>query len=116
MKQQRQHERLDIRLSAEVHAGDRVFTATTRNMSVGGCCLESAYPLAEDAELRLDLFMVYDGIEDERMPPLTVGGAVQWAAPTDDEQLHLAGVRFSQITEAQTRWLEQFLSRAGTDD
>jgi c-di-GMP-binding flagellar brake protein YcgR len=113
MIQRREHERIDVKMSAEVRTASHSFTATTRNLSVGGCCLESSYPLAEESELRLDLFVVVDGIEDERMPPLTVAGTVQWSAESDEASVHLAGVKFSAITAAQTKWLEQFIARTG---
>ncbi|RMH42786.1 MAG: PilZ domain-containing protein [Deltaproteobacteria bacterium] len=115
MTEHRVHPRFAIRLSAEVACGDRTFTGTTRNVSVGGCCLESAFPLAEGAEVRLDLFVVVDGIEDERMPPLTTRATVQWAAEQDDGAF-AAGLRFTGLTAAQQRWLDQFLARTGAGD
>jgi len=110
MNNQRVHQRYDIRLSAEVTHDGRTFTGTTRNLSAGGCCVESAYPLVESAEVRLDLFIVVDGVEDERMPPLTTLGHVQWSAETDDGQ-HAAGIQFSSLTDAQQKWLQSFLGK-----
>ena len=110
MNEHRVHQRFDVRLSAEVTTGNRTFTGTTRNLSAGGCCVESAFPLAEDAEVRIDLFVVFDGIEDERMPPLTARGTVQWAAEMDAGS-HAAGIQFVGMTEAQTKWLQSFLTK-----
>ena len=109
---QRAHKRFELHLSAEVSAGARTFTAVTRNLSAGGCCLESAHPLSENAELGVNLFLVVDGVEDERMPPLAARGTVQWVAETDDAHF-AAGIKFVGLNPAQTQWLEQFLTRSG---
>ena len=114
MSDNRQHQRFDVRLSAEVTTPERTFTATTRNLSVGGCCVESPYRLVEESEIRVDLFVVFDGIEDERMPPLTTRCSVQWAAETD-EGVHAAGVQFIGMTEAQAKWLQSFLTKVDHD-
>ena len=111
----RAHTRHDVRLSADAKHEGHSFTATTRNLSAGGVCLESSYPFTENAPIRLDLFMVIEGIEDERMPPLTVEGSVQWTADDDEEHTHVAGVQFTAITDAQARWLEQFLAKTGQE-
>ena len=111
----RAHQRFQIRLSADVAAGGRQFTATTRNLSAGGVCLESAYPFEEGGSLGLSLFLVVDDVEDESMPPLEVRGTVQWTADDDEEHVHIAGVQFSEISDAQRAWLESFLARSGTD-
>jgi c-di-GMP-binding flagellar brake protein YcgR len=115
MSEHRVHPRYDIRLAAEVTTSERTFTATTRNLSSGGCCLESHYPLPEGAEIRLDLFVVYEGVEDERMPPLSTRGTIQWAAETDDGSL-TAGVKFEGLTDAQQQWLGTFLNKSAHDD
>ncbi len=114
MTEHRAHPRYDVHLSAEVTLGERTFTATTRNLSVGGCCIDSAYPLPEEAEVGLSLFLVVEGIEDERFPPLQTRGTVQWAAETD-ENSHAAGLKFVGITDAQQQWLEQFLAKSGQE-
>ena len=108
----RAHQRFVIRLSADVTQGERRFTATTRNLSAGGMCLESAYPFREDSPLALSLFLVVDDVEDETMPPLEVRGTVQWTADDDEEHVHIAGVQFSTISDAQRAWLERFLARS----
>jgi hypothetical protein len=114
MMEQRQHPRRDVRLSAEVVSEQTTFTATTRNLSVGGCCLDADYVFHEDATLHLSLFLVVDGVEDARMPPLVARGTVQWTAETDDCR-HSAGIRFIGLSDAQTQWLEQFLAKTDHD-
>lgn len=113
-QQRRAHPRFELRLAAEVTHGEQEFTATTRNVSRGGCCVESAYRLPENAEVGIALYLVVDGIEDDAMPPMALRGAVQWTAEADDappDARQVAGIRFLDITEAQQAWLEGVLQR-----
>lgn len=104
----RRHPRVAVRLSAEIEREDGAFTAVTKNLSTGGAALECDRPLREGEALRLSLFLVYDGIEDERTPPLVVGARVMWTGEGDDGS-HTAGVRFEGISQAQSDWLDRFL-------
>ena len=111
----RVHPRFDIKLAAEVTAGGRPFTATTRNLSDGGCCLESMFPMSEGTEIALDLFVVHEGVEDEQMPPLRTHGTIQWVAETDEGGTAV-GVKFVGMTQAQQKWLSAFLAKSVHDD
>jgi hypothetical protein len=111
-------------MSAEVHLGDRSFTATTRDLSEGGCGLELKQPLSENAEVTLGFFMVIDDVEEERVPPLWVKGRVAWVAELDpipsaagahsgagrDAGTTMAGIRFEVITDEQKAWVRQVLA------
>jgi len=111
----RAHPRFRLHLSAEIQTPKRTITAATRDLSVGGCCVESPYSLQEGLQIRLSLFLVIDGIECVETPPLIVGAQVQWTAENDEaplESRHLAGMRFTDATDAQRKWLEDFLARA----
>ena len=108
VEQKRQHTRVDVRMGAEIQTGGDVFTAITQDISVGGARLECERAVHEGDNVRLSLFLVYDGIEDERMPPLVVGARVQWVAETDEGAL-TAGFRFEGISQAQTDWLARVL-------
>jgi c-di-GMP-binding flagellar brake protein YcgR len=102
-----------IRLSAEVTTPERTFAAVTRDLSAGGCCLEAAYALPEEAELELALFVVVDDIEEAGMPPLRCRATVQWHASNDEaavEAQHLAGLRFAELSDAQLAWLARFFT------
>ncbi|HUH02199.1 MAG TPA: PilZ domain-containing protein [Kofleriaceae bacterium] len=110
----RAHERYNIHLSAEIFTGTSRFTATTRDLSVGGSCVEGGYPFEEGSEVDVSLFVVVDGIEDDATPPLRTRGVVQWTAENEDAPAnarHLAGLRFDHLTEAQHAWLEAVISR-----
>jgi len=104
----RQHQRVDIRMSAEVRTARSVFTATTRDVSEGGVGLSCDYPLDEGSEVVVGLFLVLDDVETDT-PPLWVKARVAWAAETDDRRYN-AGVRFEVITEEQSKWLRQVLA------
>ena len=102
----RQFQRTQIRMSAEVHLGESTMTGTTRDLSEGGVGLEVGKALPEGSEVTLGLFLVVDGVEEERLPPQWVKGRVVWAGELDDGR-HAAGVRFEVITDAQKEWLRQ---------
>jgi len=107
-EQRRQFARVPVRMSAEVHIGDTTFTATTRDLSQGGCGLEAAQPLPEGVELTLGLFLVVDEVEEAAVPPLWVKGRVAWSGELDSGGT-IAGIRFEVITEAQKAWIGQVL-------
>ncbi|HTB59212.1 MAG TPA: PilZ domain-containing protein [Polyangia bacterium] len=104
----RQHQRIDLRMSAEVRTARTAFTATTRDLSEGGAGLSSDRPLDEGEEVVLGLFLVVDDVESDT-PPLWVKARVAWSAETDDN-LYNAGVRFEVITDDQRTWLRQVLA------
>jgi c-di-GMP-binding flagellar brake protein YcgR len=104
----RQHQRVDMRMSAEVRTMRSVFTATTRDVSEGGVGLSCDYPLEEGSEVVLGLFLVLDDVETDT-PPLWVKARVAWAGESDDNRYN-AGVRFEVITDEQRKWLRQVLA------
>ena len=107
--QEREHVRIPLRMSAEVHFGGDSLTASTRDLSEGGCGLELARPLAESSEVTIGLFLVIDDVEDERIPPLWVKGRVVWCAERDNGGA-AAGVRFEVITNEQRGWIRQVIT------
>ena len=107
----RQHQRRDLRMSAEVRTARAVFTATTRDLSEGGAGLNCDRPLDEGEEVTIGLFLVLDDVEADT-PPLWVKGRVAWARPGQDHA-HAAGVSFEVITEEQRTWLRQVLREIG---
>src|SRR5580765_5513680 len=103
----RQHERRDLRMSAEVRTSRAVFTATTRDLSEGGAGLNCDRALEEGEEVTVGLFLVLDDVETDT-PPLWVKARVAWARPAEGRN-HAAGVRFEVITDEQRTWLRQIL-------
>ena len=105
-ERRRQFQRVQIQMSAEIHFGGNVFTGTTRDLSEGGVGLEASKALPEGGEVTLGLFLVVDGVEEERVPPLWVKGRVAWSGELDDGRF-MAGVRFEIITDEQKNWLSK---------
>jgi c-di-GMP-binding flagellar brake protein YcgR len=105
----REHQRLPIRMSAEVHTDDGAVTATTRDLSEGGVGIELGQTLTEGSSITLGFFLVVDDVEEERAPPLWVRGRVVWSGALDDGRA-AAGIRFEVITDAQKQWLRQVLA------
>ena len=112
--ERRAHQRFEIQLGAEIRTAERSFSAATKDVSVGGACIEGPYALEETSAIDLDLFVVVDGVEEAGFPPLTVRARVQWTAETDDPAVawrNLAGLRFEELDEAKRQWLERVLAR-----
>jgi c-di-GMP-binding flagellar brake protein YcgR len=108
VQSRRQHQRVDLRMSAEVRTSETAFTATTRDLSEGGAGLTTDRPLEEGQQVAIGLFLVVDDVESDT-PPLWVKARVQWCAESDDNQYN-AGVRFEVITDDQRSWLRQVLA------
>ena len=110
----RAHRRYTLHLAAEVRTATAGFTATTRDLSEGGCCIESAYPLDDGAQVGMSLYLVVDGIEDVHQPPLQVRARVQWSAANPDAPAairHVSGLHFENMTPQQAQWLAGVLAR-----
>lgn len=111
----RAHPRFDIRLAAELSLPNgKTTAAVTRDLSVGGTCVESAYPLVDGSEIRVALFVVVDGVEEASLPSLRVDATVQWTAQNDEaaiEVRHMAGLKFAGLSEAQSAWIKRFVPR-----
>jgi hypothetical protein len=106
--------RIDVRLSAEVMHQGRVFTATTRNLSVGGVCLESKVEVPDGAELGVGLFLVYEDVEDATRPPLSLKAKVAWSAPAESPGgPTVIGLRFEGVSPEQLEGLTRFLKKVG---
>ena len=101
--------RFPLRVSAEVNYGGRLFTALTRDLSVGGVCLESDRLVPEGNALNLGLFLVVDEVEDASAAPLQMRGKVAWATPGEGGKLGSMGIRFEGVTSNQMAGLTRFL-------
>lgn len=97
---QARHPRYEIRLSAELRLEGKVVSGMTRNLSVGGLCLEIDRPIAEGSFVRLTLFLVEDDVEAEGTRGLDLTGTVQWMA--EAERGYTVGVKFGTLTAAQS--------------
>ncbi len=103
--------RYPIRLSAELKVEARTVTGTTRNLSIGGVCVELDRPVAEGKELRLTLFIVEDDVEAEGTRGLDLTGTVQWTAEAD--RGYAIGIKFGALSPAQKTALTNALRALG---
>ena len=114
MTDPRQHERYDIRVSAEVtvHQGEPV-TCLTRDLSHGGVGIECEWPLPENSPLSVELFVVVDDIEDEGTVPLHLDGKVVWCRQRGERDF-LAGIQFGDLSPDQRTYLNQLVAASKT--
>lgn len=103
--------RRDVRLSAEVKLETARLTGTTRNLSLGGVCIEIDRPVAEGKQLQLTLFIVEDGIETEGARGLELVGTVQWTAEAD--RGYAVGIKFGSLSARQQSSLTNALRAMG---
>jgi hypothetical protein len=103
--------RRDVRLSAEVKLETARLTGTTRNLSLGGVCIEIDRPVTEGKELQLTLFIVEDGIETEGARGLELVGTVQWTAEAD--RGYAVGIKFANLSARQQSSLTNALRAMG---
>jgi hypothetical protein len=106
--------RYNIRLSAELRIEGKLVTGTTRNLSVGGVCIEIDRPLQEGALVRVTLFAVEDDVETEGAKGLELAATVQWTA--ESERGFAIGLKFGTLTVAQSTLLNNALKAIGPTD
>ncbi len=110
MENRRTHPRFHTALSVEVFTGKDVIPAQAQNLSLGGVGIAVDSPLQEQAQVGLSMFLVEDGIEDERTDALNVRGQVIWCTPSDTAGF-LAGIRFAPLQAAELQKIQHFLVR-----
>lgn len=107
----RANPRFDVRLSAELRVEGQVITGTTKNLSMGGVCIEINRPLKENSLVRLTLFVVEDDVETEGARGLELTGNVQWLAEGDRN--YSVGVKFGNLSASQQTALGNALKATG---
>jgi hypothetical protein len=108
------HPRYEVRLSAELRVGGTLVTGVTRNLSVGGVCVEIDRPVAEGSRLDVTLFVVENEVETEGARGLKLIGTVQWAAEGD--RGWALGLKFDALAAPQAKALENALKAISTSD
>jgi hypothetical protein len=103
--------RFPIRIGAELRVEGKLVTGTTRNLSVGGVCVEIDRPLKEGALVQMVLFTVEEDVELEGQKGLELTGNVQWTAEAD--RGYAVGLKFGNLTAAQQASLQRALKVAG---
>ncbi len=114
-EERRLNPRFVVELAVEISTGDHRFTATTKDISVTGCCVVGPYPLPEESTVQCSLYIVLDGIEEADLAGLETKALVQWAADTEEsgaDDRHMAGLKFEGLSEAQQEWLQGTIDKA----
>src|SRR4051812_42738730 len=103
--------RFEVHLGAELRVEGKILTATTRNLSEGGVCLQLDRPLKEATTLRVSLYLVEEGVETEGARPLELDATVEWVAEADSG--NTAGLKFPSLSPTQRSGLKVAPSRFG---
>ena len=107
----RKNVRYKVAVTAELELADETWTAETRDISAGGVSLILDREIKEGEKISVTLILTQDGIEDAREEPFQATAEVMWTAPTDAGPW-IAGFRWNELGQAQTRQLERFLKAA----
>lgn len=110
----REHPRFDTALSVEVYTSKGVIGADGNNLSQGGLGIILNQQLALESEVGLSMFLVEDGIEDERTAPLNIKGVVCWCTEAEPSG-YQAGMRFLSMTPLDLERIQIFLRRLNVD-
>jgi hypothetical protein len=105
--------RYAITLSAEIRTNDFRTAGVTRNVSVGGICVEIDRALEEGDLVQVVLFLVEDSIEAEGKTTLDLQATVQWSA--EAERGFALGLRFVDPPDAKITMLEKVLTMITAD-
>lgn len=111
VEQKRKDARYEIRIAAEVRHARGTLTGTTRNLSLGGVCVELPQLLKEGSLAQLTLFIVEDDVESEGTKGLSLTATVQWTAE-GDRGYYTVGLKFGNLSTAQKTALENALKHA----
>ena len=106
----RAHPRYATSLSVDVYTADDVLPAIAKNLSLGGIGISLQTAVQPQIQVGLSLFLVEDGIEDERTAPINVRGLLCWCTP-DPKGGFLAGLQFSDLQPADAQRIQEFLHR-----
>ncbi len=110
MQETREHQRYDIRVSAEITLlQGEPMTCVTRDLSLGGVGVDTEWALPEGAPISIELFVVVDDIEDESTTPLQLTGQIAWSRKRGERDF-FAGVQFTDLTAEQTTYLQQLMA------
>src|SRR5262245_20900225 len=103
--------RYEVRLAAELTVEGKKLAGKTRNLSIGGLCVELDRPCAEGTAVRILLFVVEDDVEAEGSKGLELDATVQWVA--EGEKGYAIGVKFNPLPPPQVTLLQNALKQIG---
>ena len=100
--------RFALALAAELRTPSFRTAGTTRNVSVGGVCVEIDRELKDGEQLDLSLYVVEDDIEAEGKTTLDLRATVQWCAEAD--RGYAVGLKFVDPPPQKLAMLERVLA------
>ena len=106
----RQHDRIDVKLSCEITFNGDVYEAKTLNLSEGGAALGGILPCEVRDVVTVTLFLTHDGIEDPDRLPFESAASVRWVKPGAATARTL-GIQFIAPSSALKAQLRDFLKR-----
>jgi hypothetical protein len=79
----REHKRYEVRIGAALRCGTLRMDAKVHDLAYGGLGIDAPRALDDDVDVEVTLFLVVDGVEDERVDTLTLVARVTWCTETD---------------------------------
>jgi hypothetical protein len=105
--------RYPVSLAADLRGPGWKTAGTTRNISVGGLCVEIDRLVPEATRLEVTLFVVEDEVESADGRTLSMAATVQWSSEGDVGYLH--GLKFVDLTPAQSAAVGNALRNLGLE-
>jgi len=110
MDERRRHFRYSISLAGEILQGDHLIEAEANNLSLGGVGFITRTPLMVGSAVALSMFLLEDGIEDERSAPFAADAVVSWCAENKPSGFKI-GIRFKAMAPAMEEQLKRYIRR-----
>jgi hypothetical protein len=105
--------RYPVSLAADLRGPGFATAGTTKNISVGGLCVEIDRIVPETTRLEVSLFVVEDEVESADGRRISLAATVQWSSEGDVGYLH--GLKFVDMTPAQTTAVGNALRNLGLE-
>lgn len=115
MDDRRQHFRYPISLAGEICHEQQELSAEAENLSLGGVGFVTQIPLLVGSAATLTLFLLEDGIEDERSAPFQAEVVVSWCAEDKPSGFKI-GFRFQSMDPSMEDQLKRFIQRLSRQD
>ncbi len=103
-RDKRKYKRIESAIELTFSDGERLYTDSIKNISIGGVCVECHKPIKRGQQLKLVI---------PTMPPLKIGATVRWSRRNGLK--HLVGMEFDPMLPEQHRTLSE-LFRASVWD
>jgi Tfp pilus assembly protein PilZ len=103
----REYPRFAVDVRVEIDGQDgAVLVGHTRNISLGGLCVELPGPLKAGSDVEIRIALIFE--DEEHSERLSLPMHVVWSTPLEKD--HQIGGRFGELTEHELQYLDVFLS------